>query len=62
MSYDAARSHLARCRRQAEEESVEFQGLIEAIESLTDAVESDLVQIKGALSHLARLIEREREV
>lgn len=57
MSYDSVRSRLDRCRQAAESDSDEIHDLVEALEHLTDAVESDLTQIKGALSHLAALIE-----
>lgn len=60
MSYDAVRTHLARCREQAENGSEEFHSLVDAIEHLAEAVESDLFQIKGALSHIARLVEHEQ--
>lgn len=56
MSYDVVRSHLVRCRERAESDK-ELHDLADAIEQLADAVESDLVQIKGALSHIARLLE-----
>ncbi len=59
MSYDAVRAQLVRSRQHAEGSSEEFHSLVDAIEHLTDAVETDLTQIKGALSHLARLIEHE---
>ena len=57
MSYDVVRSHLVRCRERTEDGNNEFSDLADALEHLTDAVESDLTQIKGALSHLARLLE-----
>lgn len=52
---------MVRCRERTEGESNEFHDLADAIEQLAGAVESDLTQIKGALSHLARLLEPEDE-
>ncbi len=57
MSYEVVRSHLVRCRERTEGGDNEFHDLADALENLTDAVESDLTQIKGALSHIARLLE-----
>lgn len=57
MSYDSVRAHLDRCRQVAESDTHEIHNLVDALEHLTEAVESDLAQIKGALSHLAGLIE-----
>lgn len=59
MSYDVVRAHLVRCRERAEGGGKEFHELADAIEHLASAVESDLTQIKGALSHIARLLETE---
>lgn len=35
-----------------------MQLLIDVLDQLTVAIESDLAQIKGALSHVAHLLER----
>lgn len=62
MSYDVVRSHLVRCRERAESGNKELHDLADAIEHLADAVESDLAQIKGALGHIARLLEPDDNV
>jgi len=63
MSYDRVRDILSRCRKALEkgEADVELEPLLDALEELTGAIESDLLQIKGALSHLARLLEERRD-
>ena len=61
MSYESVREHLARCRQAARAGDDDTEGLIEALEQLTIALEADLTQIKGALGHMAHLLE-ERQV
>lgn len=58
MSYETVRTHLVRCRRHAQESGEEITSLLEALEQLTNAVEADLTQIKVALGHVARLVEK----
>jgi Arc/MetJ-type ribon-helix-helix transcriptional regulator len=58
MSYDSVRECLRRMRQQPEERDTATETLIEALDQLTAAIESDLAQIKGALSHVAHLLER----
>lgn len=62
MSYDAAREHLARCKRAAEQGVAESDDLLQALEQLTSALEADLTQIKMALSHVAHLLERDDDI
>lgn len=57
MSYEAARHYLSRCRDRAEVSGQEPE-LLGAVEELAAAVETDMVQIKGALSQMASLLER----
>lgn len=61
MSYDAVRSHLLRCRKAAEKRGSDAHDLLDAVHQLTVALESDLTQIKCALSHIARLLEQADE-
>jgi hypothetical protein len=49
MSYDQIRDLLARCRHRQNATGE----LVEALEALANAVESDLAEIKAALSQLA---------
>jgi hypothetical protein len=58
MSYESVREHLARCRRAAQQGAPDNADLIQALEQLTTALEADLTQIKGALGHVASLLER----
>ena len=58
MSYEAARQHLNRCRDRAEVSGQEPE-LLEAVEELAAAIETDMTQIKAALSHIAHLLERQ---
>jgi hypothetical protein len=57
MSYQKLRDHLERCRDRASLTNESPDALVDALEALASAVETDLVQIKGALSHLALLLE-----
>ena len=57
MPYRAVRAHLRRCREAAEQGGSGVGGLADAVEQLATALEADLIQIKGALSHIARLLE-----
>lgn len=59
MSYEAVRAHLVRCKQDNENGSEQMDHLADAIDNLAEAVESDLAQIKGALSHIARLVEHD---
>lgn len=58
MSYESVREHLARCRRAAQQGGSDNTDLIQALEQLAAALEADLTQIKGALGHVAHLLER----
>jgi hypothetical protein len=58
MSYDAIYASLERCKQAATEDSLDYQSLIEAIELLVAMLETDLTQIKMALSHNAMLLEK----
>lgn len=57
MSYEAARHYLSRCRDRAELSGQEPE-ILGAVEELAAAVETDMVQIKVALSQMASLLER----
>ena len=57
MSYDSVRDSLRRFRLLLDDGNEETRMLVEALDQLTSAVESDLAQIKGALSHVAHLLE-----
>lgn len=61
MSYDAVRDFLRRSRKQLGERDQETEMLIEALDQLTASLERDLAQIKGALSHVAHLLESRDE-
>jgi hypothetical protein len=62
MSYDILQLHLSRCKSQAADDSPEGSSeLVQALEALSEALESDLTQIKAALSHVAGLIEARRD-
>lgn len=61
MSYESVREHLARCRRAAQRGGADNEDLIQALEQLTTALESDLTQIKGALGHVAFLLEERQD-
>ena len=58
MSYDTVYACLERCKRASSEDRVDFSSLIEALEQLVVVLESDLTQIKVALSHNASLLEK----
>jgi len=57
MSYEAIRERLARCMEHHSVLSANEKILIESLQQLTSALESDLTQIKVALAHVARLLE-----
>jgi hypothetical protein len=57
MPYRAVRAHLRRCREAAAQGDCNTGGLADAMEQLAAALEADLTQIKGALSHIARQLE-----
>jgi len=61
MSYEAVREHLARCRRAAQHQNSDNEALLQALEQLTIALEADLTQIKGALGHVAHLLEKQAD-
>jgi len=56
MAYEAIRERLARCMED-DRLSANEKILIESLQQLTSALESDLTQIKVALGHVARLLE-----
>jgi capsule polysaccharide export protein KpsE/RkpR len=60
MSYQQARESLAQYRRLSQRVDPGDEELLQAFEHLTNALEADLTQIKGALAHLARLLEDRR--
>lgn len=59
MSYEAIRERLIRHREEQPEGAVSESEriLLDALQQLTDVLESDLTQIKVALGHVARLLE-----
>ena len=57
MSYETVREHIVRCRQAAQQGDPDNEHLLQALEQLTVALESDLTQVKAALSHLAWLLE-----
>lgn len=63
MPYQSVRATLMRCRKRLQErgDDPELVELVDALEQLTGALESDMMQIKGALSHLANLLEQRGE-
>lgn len=59
MSYEAIREKLRLQRDQQEPAFTENEKiLLDALQNLTEVLESDLTQIKVALGHVARLLER----
>lgn len=58
MSYESVREHLVRAKTAAREGAQDFESLIEALEQLSQALESDLTQIKVAIGHVAGLLEQ----
>lgn len=61
MSYQAIRNQLEEIEGQAGNAiSDRDKALLDAFRQLTLVLESDLAQIKGALSHVARLLEEGR--
>jgi hypothetical protein len=61
MSYDVIRQRLAQCMEEENQFSKNEKLLIEALHQLTVVLESDLTQIKVALSHVARLLEAQND-
>ena len=57
MSYEAAREQIRRCRTPVDGQAPQNQDLLVALDELTVALETDLLQIKKALSHVALLLE-----
>jgi hypothetical protein len=58
MSYDSVRDRLRRSRQLLDEDDENTRPLTDALEQLAFAIEADLAQIKGAISHVAYLLER----
>jgi flagellar motor switch protein FliM len=62
MSYEAIRARLDRHREQQDNSRSENEKLLlDAVQQLTVALESDLTQLKVALGHVARLLEARRD-
>ena len=61
MSYDVIRQRLAQYMEEDKRFSENEKILIEALQQLTIVLESDLTQIKVALSHVARLLESQAD-
>ena len=61
MSYEAIRQRLARCTEDDSVMSANEKILLESLRQLTTVLESDLTQIKVALSHVARLLESDTD-
>jgi hypothetical protein len=61
MSYEAARERIQRCNTPATGSDSQNTDLLIALNELTVALETDLVQIKKALSHVALLLESRDE-
>lgn len=59
MSYELVREQLNRYKKSAGLEGEDQEALLEALNKLTVALETDLTQIKVAIAQLARLIERQ---
>jgi hypothetical protein len=57
VAYDSVREQLKRAQQALVDRDEETRRLTEALEQLNKILESDLTQIKAALSHLARLFE-----
>jgi hypothetical protein len=61
MSYEAARERIQKCTSPAGDGASQNAELLLALDELTLALETDLVQIKKALSHVALLLESRGE-
>jgi ATP:corrinoid adenosyltransferase len=61
MSYEAAREIIQRCTASENSNTDNNQELMVSLDELTVALETDLVQIKKALSHVAQLLETRDE-
>lgn len=57
MSYEAAREKILKCSAPVSDPLAQNDELLAALNELTVALETDLVQIKKALSHVAMLLE-----
>ncbi len=57
MSYEAARERIQRSTAPVDDQASSNAELLLALDELTVALETDLVQIKKALSHVATLLE-----
>jgi len=57
MSYEAVHEQIRRCKMPHKEQALQNQDLLIALDELTMALETDFVQIKKALSHVALLLE-----
>lgn len=63
MSYESVRQQIHNCIEHADGNIAASDGkaLLEALDELTVALEADLTQIKAALSHVAYLLEAEKD-
>ncbi|MGI9258304.1 MAG: hypothetical protein ACR2QQ_05690 [Gammaproteobacteria bacterium] len=61
MSYEAAREKIQKCSAPVGDPLAQNHELLAALNELTVALETDLVQIKKALSHVALLLESREE-
>ena len=61
MSYEAAREKIQKCSAPVGDPLAQNDQLLAALNELTVALETDLVQIKKALSHVAMLLESRDE-
>lgn len=57
MSYEAARERIQRCKTPTNGSDSQNADLLSALNEPTVALETDLAQIKKALSHVALLLE-----
>ena len=61
MSYQLAREHLEKYRKSAALQDGDVEILLDALTQLTDALATDLTQIKVAIAQLASLIEQQSD-
>ena len=61
MSYETAREKLRNCSAPVSDPVAQNDELMAALNELTVALKTDLVQIKKALSHVALLLESREE-
>lgn len=62
MSYESAREYIHRYKSQADDLPARDQAMLDALNELTVALETDLTQIKAALSHVATLLETREKI